>query len=73
VEDIQHARVNARIQELLADGRRLAAELDVGSDADGHAVVAFAGRRARLGRWLIGVGTAIAGSERSSDHPAHAA
>jgi hypothetical protein len=85
MEEIQHARVEAHIQELRQDARRRPAELDVGGRSDGHGAVDPAGRRARIGRWLIGVGSAIAGttafagghdghgSERSSDHAAHAA
>ena len=85
MEEIQHARVEAHIQELRQDARRRPVELDVGSRPDGLGAVDPTGRRARIGHWLIGVGTAIAGTtafagghdghgtERSSDHAAHAA
>jgi hypothetical protein len=63
MEDIQQIIVNQRIDELRhdADARRMRGDRDDGDSTDAPPGGARAAR-VRLGQWLIGVGTAVAGS-----------
>ena len=62
MEDIQKIIVNEHMDEMRHDAevRRLRDPSRDGPEADGRGGVAAA--RIRLGAWLIGVGTAVAGT-----------
>ena len=64
MEEIQKILVNEHMAKMrhAAEVRRLRDPSRDGPDADGRGGVAAA--RIRLGAWLIGVGTAVAGSAR---------
>ena len=71
--DLQQARVADHIADLEREGTAIRAERELdhlrehaaaGTDADGHPAY-VPSRRVRLGRWLVAVGEAIAGSRRS--------
>jgi hypothetical protein len=68
MEDLQQIIVNDHIGDLQREGDRLRAERDtdrgtVHDHGDGslHAHADRGSARVRLGHWLIGVGTAVAG------------
>ena len=72
--DLQQARVADHIADLEREGTAIRAERELdhlrehaaaGTDADGHPAH-VPSRRVRLGRWLVAVGEAIAGSRRTS-------
>jgi hypothetical protein len=72
MEDLQRISVNDHIGELLREGASLRAERLARESRLPHTGPAVAGGRAgdhpparvRLGQWLIGVGTAVAGGTR---------
>ena len=72
MEDLQQLIVNEHIGDLLREAERLRSERAVtdqekAADCDDAQALAVRadrhGARVRLGHWLIGVGTAVAGSE----------
>ena len=84
MEDVQQIIVNEHIGDLLREAERLRSERSVTDqenvgDCDDAQVLAVPadqrGARVRLGHWLIGVGTAVAGSggDRQSGAAGHAA
>jgi hypothetical protein len=74
MNDLQHVIVDDRISDLLREGdtlrieRRFSSSGPSGDDDVGRADARVRHRpaRVRLGQWLIGVGTAVAG-DRSGD------
>ena len=84
MEDLQQLIVNEHIGDLLREAERLRSERSItdqekaGDCDDAQALAVRAARhgaRVRLGHWLIGVGTAVAGSggDRQSGAAGHAA
>ena len=72
MDELQRMNVNDHISELLREGASLRAERLARESRLPHTGPAVAGGRAgdhpparvRLGKWLIGVGTAVAGTTR---------
>ena len=79
MDDLQRYHLDARLNDLHREGARLRAERLAAERATTDAGSAVAGGRAgdhpparvRLGRWLMGVGSAVAGTNHN--HDAHGA
>ncbi|MBA2382325.1 MAG: hypothetical protein H0V73_09475, partial [Chloroflexi bacterium] len=75
MSEIQRAIVADHIAELEREGAAIRAErardhareyAAIQTDATGHRIELVPSRRIRLGRWLVAVGEAIAGTSRSA-------
>lgn len=81
MDELQRYQLNERLTALRHEGDRLRAERFASESGTTQAGPAVAGGRAgdhpparvRLGRWLIDVGEAVAGTSRDQHDGAHAA